>query len=389
MSTYIKKIFFKKLNRNKMESRTNCFISPRNYGSVNYYLFLPIVLIMLVYPAFSQQANLPCYSIAKQDGKSDQLHEYNPTNSVWKNLGNTDTYGIESIAVDNTNSIIYAVDNGIFGKINLITAKFDAIKVFGSATGAYGPVVMNDVCAIAFDEVNGVIYGVHRNGLNNALLFKFDPSNGNILPNQFKDELGNQVDYAKIESIPFGSPMVTLVTEIADIALDKGATILCAIYKEDNARILVDLNLENGSIERQTTVVYKEIEGIGFDGSNKLKATTSPNPNLNYFSSLYTVNITSFDTQLIEEISDNIDLNFVCIDCAKKIQNIQPCATEINITDFSPSTTSYRASVNINSNANVNQTTEYKAVDYINLDTYFEVDANVNFSAIIQENCEN
>ncbi len=372
-----------------MRTRTNFFIFSPNFLSSNYIIFYLLLIFhfLLLQPLFGQQ-NLPCYSIAKQAGVSDQLLEYNSTNKIWKNLGSTDTYHIESIAVDYQNSIIYTIDKGIFGTINPSTAKFTAIKELGSLNGAFGPILINDVSAITFDENSQIIYGVHRNGLNNAILFKVDPQSGEVFTNAFTDNDGLMVDYAKIEGVFFGSPNTNYIINIADIAFDSENNLLYVMYEDGNARIIANISLINGNVETKTNLIYKEISGIGFDGTGNLKATSLPNESLNDKSSLFTIDIVNSSTDFEGIINEDFAINYNCIDCAKKVQQIINCDIEINVTDYTPQMSLISASQVINSNANVTSQTEYKAVDVINLSSYFEVSANTIFSALIENTCE-
>jgi len=372
-----------------METRTSFFSEPLNFHCLNYstFFFFLFFQLLLAIPLLGQ-SNLPCYSIAKLGDQSDQLHEYNSVDNLWKNLGHTGTLDIESIAVDYENSIIYAVNKGIFGSINPTTAMFTEIKTLGNVDGAFGIVMVNDICAITYDEDNQVVYAVHRNGLNNGILIKIDPQTGDIYTNAFEDDNENIVDYAVIEGIFFGSPQTNYIIDIADIAYDSKTNLLYAMYYNNNVRIVAKINALNGDVESQTNLIYKEIAGIGFDSNGNLKATTLSNESLNDFSSLFTINISESSAELVGVISNDFENNFICIDCAKKIQEIKNCDIEINITDYSPQIATINALQTINSNANVTAQTEYKAVDYINLSLYFEVDANTNFSALIENTCE-
>jgi len=372
-----------------MKTRTNFFTISPNYLYSNYlnFCFFLGFQLLFVLPALAQQ-NLPCYSIAKQVNHSDQLYEYNSVNNVWKNIGITGTFDIESIAVDYENSIIYAVNEGAFGTINPTTAKFIEIKELGNCNGAFGSVLIDDVCAITYDEKNKIVYAVHRNGLLNGILIKVNPQTGDIISEAFIDNNGTSFDYAIVEGILFGSPQNSLITDIADIAFESEKQILYSMYQDGNVRIIAKTSTENGTVESETNLIYKEIGGIGFDGAGNLKATTLSNESLNDFSSLFTIDIAKSSTDLDGVISEDFNIDFVCIDCAKKNQQISNCDVEINLTEYSPPIPSIGASHGINSNANVTTETEYRAVDFINLSAYFEVSADTKFSALIDKPCK-
>lgn len=372
-----------------MNTRTNFFSTSPNFHYSSYFafhLFLSFQLLLVV-PLLGQQ-NLPCYSISKQPNQSDQLHEYDYDNKVWKNLGNTGTLNVESIAVDYENSKIYAVNKGIFGTINPSTAKFMKIKELGYCNGALGSILIDDVSATTFDEVNQVVYSVHRNG-NNSILFKINPQTGDIVTEAFFNNNGIVVDYAIVEGVFFGSAQTNYITDITDVAFDIDNQILYAMYQDDNVRIISNINEQDGSIESLTNLIYREFGGIGFDSSGKLQAITLSNESLNDFSSLFTIDIFESSADLIGVISRDFEIDFVCIDCAKKIQQINNCDIEINLTDYSPEMDTVIASKSINSNAHITtQTANYIAVDFINLSPYFEVSASTNFSALIESACE-
>lgn len=372
-----------------MKTRTNVFSASPNYLYSNYFAFFVFLSLqlLLVLPLLGQ-VNLPCYSISKQTNQGDQLHEYNSNNQVWKNLGNTGTFDIESIAVDYENSVIYAVDNGVFGTINPITAKFTEINELGYCNGALGSILIDDVCAITYDEINQVVYSVHRNG-NNSILFKINPKTGEMVDEAFLDNNGMTVDYALVEGVLFGSPQTNYITDVTDIAFNIDNQILYAMYQNDNVRIISNINSIDGSVESKTNIIYREFGGIGFDSTGKLQATTLSNESLNDFSSLFTIDIFESSTDLVGVISRDFEVDFICIDCAKKMQQISNCDIEINLTDYSPQMNTVIASQTINSNANITtQTANYIAVDFINLSSYFEVSTNTNFAALIENACE-
>jgi len=368
-----------------MKTRTNFLSITPNFHYSNYFVFYLLLTFQLLFvlPSLGQE-NLPCYSISKQTNQSDQLHEYNNENNLWKNLGNTGTFDIESIAVDYENSIIYAVNEGIFGTINPTTAKFTEIKKLGTLSS----ILIDDVCAITYDEINKVIYCVHRNEQNNGILFKVDPQTGNIIAQAFLDSNGTIADYAIVEGVFFGSPQTNYITDITDIAFDSEKQILYTMYQDGNVRIIAKISTENGTVETETNLIYREIGGIGFDSTGNLKATTLSNESLNDFSSLFTIDISKSSTDLVGIISEDFTVDFICIDCAKRTQQISNCDIEINLTDYSPPISSIGASYGINSNANITTETEYRAVDFINLCSYFEVSADTKFSALINNACK-
>jgi len=372
-----------------MKTRTNFFSTLPYFLSLNYFAFCFLLSFQLLFvlPLFGQQ-NLPCYSVAKQSDHSDQLYEYNNTSGVWKNLGNTGTFNIESIAVDFENSIIYAIDKGIFGTINPSTAKFVEIKELGNCNGSFGKILIDDVCSIAYDENNKIVYAVHRNELNNGILVKINPQTGDIITQAFVNNDGSMADYAIIEGVFFGSPEAKYITDITDIAFNSKSQQLYSMYKDDNVRLIAKISIENGAVESQLNTIYMEIGGMGFDSKGNLKATTLSNETLNDFSSLFTIDLFESSTNLVGIISEDFELNFKCIDCAKKTQQIQSCDIEINLTNYSPQMSSISSSHAINSNASVTVQTEYIATDFINLSSYFEVGTNINFSAIIESTCK-
>lgn len=353
--------------------------TPRNL----FIKVIPLLISCLIFANFAFGLNgLPCYSIGKQSGQYDKLFEYSVNDQLWKNLGNTGTYNIESVAINNEIAKIYAVDGGTFGTINPVTAEFKSIKNLESANGVLGNITMDDICGLTYNSDDDILMAVHRIDENTNLLIKINPFDGAIIKNGFFDTNGNPVDYARIESVENGNSRV-----VADIGYNAALNELYTVYNNNGRGKLYKTSQVDGSAEEFIKEIFGEIGGFGFNASGNFIATTLSNPsNPSNLVSINFDNFMFFDFGMINDQS----VNFVCIACAEKVQIIKSCEEEdvINITNYSPDKIEYSASEAINSNEIISSNVNYLAKRSITLSPYFEVMSSSDFYAGIITNCQ-
>ena len=102
----------------------------------------------------------PCYAIAQNNGEINTLSVYNPAQNFWYIVDIIGTTGIKALAINHTNNLIYAVDNGILGIINTNTysGNFTPIGTVNTANGDQGTLTLDNIYGLAFDAEQGVLY---------------------------------------------------------------------------------------------------------------------------------------------------------------------------------------------------------------------------------------
>ncbi len=351
--------------------------------------------------------NLPCYSIAQENGEPVVLYELNPTNLEWRSIGNTQRFNIRSIAIDAENSTIFAVDSGTLGTLNPVSAEFEAIGKVGTGFGDFGFIEFNNIRGLAYDPVFKVLFATHNipgfANNSNDLLLKINPSTGSIIRHTMMDSLGARlVDYARIEKTNSWTIGALPIRDINDIAFHPFSGQLYAFHKQGKPAVLSILNINDGNIEQVINDVSElDVGGLGFDLAGDLYGTSMADFLNNKLSKFHKFDVFVGTSESLGTIDESVSerTSFICFDCFKKAINLNPCSDEeINITNYVYGGPDYSSKGNINANATIEFPTIYKAAEEIRLFSNFQIlisppdpeesiDTLVIFSAVI-ENCQ-
>ncbi len=107
----------------------------------------------------------------------------------------TGTSGIEAAAIEPLSGVLYAVDGGQLGTLDVDSGVFTAFGPgLGTGDGEYGAVTFDDVRGMAFHPLTGVIWAVHSRPGQIDVLFRIDPATGAHIPDAF----GAGIDYIKL-----------------------------------------------------------------------------------------------------------------------------------------------------------------------------------------------
>ncbi len=327
----------------------------------------------------------PCYAIAHNNGEINTLSVYNPAENYWYIVDIIGTTGIKALAINHTNNLIYAIDDGTLGTINPYSGEFEPIGTVNTGNGPLGSIILDNIYGLTFDAEQGVLYASHRIKGNNDVIFQIDPLTGLIIPDVYTDYSGNPVDYDAIPTFAGG------IGE-ADVRDITGLTInpfTGALY------VMIANRL---SVFDKYTMDY-EITAVIWDKDDKLGAVTFVSEH-----EVYTTNyqpngetqlvLTDLQTQTNTPIGAldqyNTVTGFLSLDCSQSI-----CVDEKNISETYTgqgviTSGIYQADQTINSDGIINgidQNVTYKAGIEINLEAGFEVKAGSEFLADI-EGCD-
>lgn len=262
----------------------------------------------------------PCYSVAENNGAPNTLYLFDQAQNIWTKIGSTGTTSIEAIAADPVNEILYAVDGGTLGRLNVLNGTFTSIGTLGTANGEAGPILINDVDGLTFDPINNELIGSHRvSGTGpgtNDLLVKINPLTGALITSAFIDTNGNPADYAVIEEA-FDSTVGSVVYDIEDIALNPYNGELFVIQNQNGPGLITIINSVTGEID---AIIYDtsddNLRGLGFNGYGELFATSGEDnldPSQNSFIVIDYLNTTSTVVSAIDPTGE--DVNFESFDC--------------------------------------------------------------------------
>jgi len=334
---------------------------------------------------------LAIFSIGKEMSKTDAFYQFEEATNSWLQIGNLGTTGIYSIAIDDENFKIFAVDGGTLGFINPVTANFTTIGNIGSGDGLLGFINIEQVYGLAFEPIEKVLYATHRmGGQEDDLLVKINPQTGEIIKQQLQDENFNPVDYTLIESSTratiFPPPPLTETTSILYDTLT--ANLFCVQRSYDNIALCLinklDGKLENVILDLSLTEMF----AIGCNKSNHLFSTTLYVDDSNESSSLFAINYDEGEYEFVNYIKeDKPEIEFTGIAFLKKSETIEDCINEVNLNMSSPQISLVKAKKTINSNTTIGINTIYSAEEEVALLNNFCAPINNNFSIEIKETC--
>lgn len=369
------------------------------------------------FTAAQSSENLPCYSITQEIGKPAVLYEFNPNETDsnvnrWRRIGSTNRFNIQSIAIDFQNSTIYAVDSGMLGKINPITAEFDTIGEIGAGFGDFGYVKFNNIRGLTFSSFDNLLYATHNvPGFafdSHDLLLKIDPLTGKFVTHAMLDSLGSgNVDYARIEKTNSLTVDALPIRDVNDIAFHPFSGELFAFHKQGYPAVLSKINQTDGNIEQIINDVSElDVGGLGFDFEANLYGTSMANSIDSTLSTYRIFDVFVGTSSSMGPVDASVGkwTSFICFDCYKKTVEYEVCSNEtINVNNYVSKEPVYSTMKTVNSNASLllsspitftaaEELNFYKnfeiLIDTANIDTtLFQIDSLAIFSAEI-ENCQ-
>jgi len=266
-----------------------------------------VAIIICLFISFNIVAqiltDLPCYAVNDNNGNGpSNLFKYNPATADWSNLGEIDPIGdgVEAIAIDPVNNIIYMYDAGDrqFGIVDPNSANPTLFVPnsgcngpgVGTANGDYGAIELDDVDGLTYDTNNKILYATHHinsgdicNPIENTndLLFQIDPSTGCFIPGAMFDKNGNPADYAIIEEVFNDETILTICQvgggesyDVEDIAYNPYTGELLAIQSQaDGPCLITIINPNFGYVEAVIFDVDEDnLEGLAFTMFGELYA---------------------------------------------------------------------------------------------------------------------
>lgn len=233
-----------------------------------------------------------CWAIA-DEGNPDVLFKYDSDSGMWTQIGSTGRFGVEAVAFDPFNGILYTASDDQFGRADTLAGTFINIGTgVGIMSGPEGDYDVADIDGLTFDPNSGILWASERRsavGTDNDYIFQIDPTTGNFIPDAF----GVGIDYIVAQEV-FDPVINRLVYDVDDIAIDPATSELYVISNQGGSGgMLTVIDKTNGSVKEVigNFAGVNDIEGLGFYNSGLLYGTTgkdSPNPNDN--NKIYSVN---------------------------------------------------------------------------------------------------
>jgi len=279
-----------------------------------------------------------CYAVSDL-GNPDILFVYDKTTDMWNNVGSSGVNGIEAVAFNPVNQMLYTFNLNVFGSIDISTGNFTAIGTsLGNGNGALGNIAISDIDGMTYDIYHNVFWASHRRagqGINDVVV-QIDPITGAFIPDAF----GPGLDYIVMQEV-FDTEISELVYDIDDIALDPQTNELYAIANQGGVGgMLVIYDKTNGNIMQTigSTGGIDDMEALGFFADGSLFGATGnngpdPNDNNKYYrlekstgNVLENFDIDTTGTQLDFEACDCLTEVINTVEGIVDISNACPCA---------------------------------------------------------------
>ncbi|MEX2555926.1 MAG: hypothetical protein WEB06_09860 [Actinomycetota bacterium] len=243
-----------------------------------FLLLLALAFALLgALPAAAQETT--CYAVADEGGSdgtgSDQfaedlltrIHPDDPdpeTNETSIGTG-TGTFSIETAAFQPGSDVLFAVDAGRLGTLDIESGEFSARpSPLGTGSGANGTIDFEDVDGLTFDPDTGTLYGSQRVRTEDPdVLLIIDPDTGAHVPDAF----GTGVDYLPVTPLPFE-------TKIDDLAIDTDGTLYAITNQGGHGDRLVTIDRETGVLSDVGATGEDDVEGLTFAPDGGLLGVT-------------------------------------------------------------------------------------------------------------------
>ena len=224
-------------------------------------------------PAVAQE--ISCYAVADEGGDDGEGHDQfaedlltridpdddDPATNETSIGTGTGTFSVEAAAFQPGSGVLFAVDGGRLGTLNLQTGIFSARpSSIGSGSGADGTIDFDDVDGLTFDPDTGTLYGSQRVRTEDPdVLLVIDPDTGAHVPDAF----GAGDDYLPITPLPDE-------TKIDDLAIDADGTLYAIANQGGHGDHLVSIDRETGALTDVGPTGHDDIEGLTFAPGGRL-----------------------------------------------------------------------------------------------------------------------
>lgn len=252
---------------------------------------LTIIIMLIRWPqaAQVQAASLPdstvCYAIADNQGKLpgggtgnnvDQLVQMNRLTGATSLIGATHTLNVEAMTFipNGADNLLYAVDGGTLGTVDLTSGLFTAIGPIGSGNGVNGRINFRVIIGLAYDQQTNTLYATQSKVGQNAILLKIDPKTGAHVANAF----GPGQDYLVIPTVLIHGQAAQ---NVDDFEFDPTSGLLYAEVNVNGADgKLIVLDPTNAAVtevglfrDTATGATVDNLEGLSFDAAGQLYAS--------------------------------------------------------------------------------------------------------------------
>lgn len=351
----------------------------------NYFMLFLFCFVPLIVLGENQNFQMSAYTLAKKGNANVELYKLN--SSTWKSVGSTGRAYIKSLAADSKSGILYAVDGGKLGKLDLYTGKFSLIGEIGAGFGELGYLKIDNVYGLTFDANRNILYATHRmNGFD--VLLQINPKTGKIISKSMINSKGQKADYKMlvIKTFYFGSLHDS--KKIVDISYNNEEKKLYIVHNYFNT-----LNGINGYINIDTktpTENYKvspvtNLAGIAFNNDGEFFGTFSDNQ-ISTTGELFKGGGINVDTGPLKPIVSNLSSGTFFYGLDFSVDNGPSCSYNLTVNNLLINSSTQIATNSIQSSAKIYGNTVFIAGKNVSLNNNFEVRKSANFEINIDEN---
>lgn len=291
-----------------------------------------IALVWATSPAIADVGDPDPYCYVVSDGGNTLLyiHKDGTAECAIGVADDGDTVNnIESAALDPRTGTLYAANedaggDGVFGTLDvtqtcaagLPTVSFTAINAtssFGTCDldgDDVGDLALTDPDSIHFDDVNDIMWAVHRDSGDFDVLFQVDLTTGTFVADAFDLGGGTIVDCVRIT----GPTLPAGVDDIDDIAVDPTTGILYAVANDSGTNdflVIIETSGANSGQVADVTRFYStlgvifDMEGLTFFTDGEMFGTSGSSGTV--ANSLWTIDLESALTTLVANFGVGTD----------------------------------------------------------------------------------
>jgi hypothetical protein len=234
----------------------------------------------------------------------DALHLGNRYTGSNREIGSFGVPDVEAIALNIDRDTLWAADADQLGIVNMMTGAFSALsQPFGTADGAWGPWLLDDVDGLSFDPINGILWGTQREDAAMDLIFQINRNTGAHIPDAF----GPGIDYVVLNG-------TGMLGDLDDIAVNPTTGQLYATNNNSGGLTqLITINSVTGEGTIITSLGINDVEGQGFSNDGNFYAVTGEVAGGSNNNAFWKINIS---TGALTKLSTmNSDSDFEGCDC--------------------------------------------------------------------------
>jgi len=276
----------------------------------NIYLTTILLTCIICQNTLSAQILSESTFYSVSSSSPNLLYQKDASSNNWEVVGETGTNNLKALAYHNENNILYGIDEGVLGTINLQTGQFNTIGLINLGDGVYDEVILDNVEALTYDPFSGLLFAIQRipgeGEATNDLFFKIDPLTGFIVKDAVFDFKNRRFDYVPVPEILREG---TSIKDILGLAINPLTYDLVALHSQNGQTTISNLNKRTGEIESVLYNSNSPFSDISYDASGNLFAIIGDSNNTQSNTFVF-INVDAGTESILPNITSDPAFNF-------------------------------------------------------------------------------